>query len=112
MDQLTPGKPLASMDRDRALQVETHREGRTPGVRANVDPGNADLARRTGQSVCSSPAKHSRAHRSAKLVGSLRAAQPRPLVEAAVECHMGKAQLGAAELPRLGIAVIRLAPER
>jgi len=116
MDQLVPGRPLVSMDRDRALEVEAHREGRTPGGRTTVDPGNADRARRTDQStveaVSSPAAKHNRAHRSAKLVGSLRVVQTRPLVELAVECHTGKAQLEAAELPRLGIAVVRLAPER
>ena len=39
-------------------------------------------------------------------------AQHRPLVELAVECRTGKAQLEAAELPRLGIGAARLAPER
>jgi len=104
------------MDRDCALEVEAHREGRTPGGRATVDPGNADRARRTDQStveaVCSPAAKHNRAHRSAKLADSMRVAQHRPLVELAVECHTGKAQLEGAELPRLGIAAARLAPER
>ena len=81
-----------------------------------MDPGNADRARRTDQStveaVCSPAAKHNRAHRSAKLAGSMRVAQNRPLVELAVECHTGKVQLEGAELPRLGIAAARLAPER
>ena len=42
----------------------------------------------------------------------MRVVQHRPLVELAVECHTGKAQLEGAELPRLGIAAARLAPER
>ena len=92
------------MDRDRALAVEAHREGRTPGGRATVDPGNADRARRTDQStveaVCSPAAKHNRAHRSAKLAGSLRVSQHRLLEGLAVEHHTGKPQPAAVELAR------------
>ena len=116
MDQLDPGRPLVSKDRDRALEVEAHQEGRTPGGRATVDQGNAGRARRTGPStvvaVCSPAAKHNRAHCSAKLAGSWPVVLDRPLVELAVECHTGKAQLEGAELPRLGTAAARLAPER
>ena len=104
MDQLAPGRPLVSMDQDRTLEVEAHREGRTPGGRATVDQGNAGRARRTGQSnvvaVCSPAAKHNRAHRSAKLAGSLRVAKHRPLEGLALECHTGKPQPGAAKLVR------------
>jgi hypothetical protein len=99
MDQLDPGRPLVSKDRDRALEVEAHQEGRTPGGRATVDQGNAGRARRTGPStvvaVCSPAAKHNRAHRSAKLAGSLWVAQHRPL-----ERHAGKPQPAAAEQVR------------
>ena len=42
----------------------------------------------------------------------MRVALHRPLVELAVEWHTGKAQPEGAELPRLGIAAARLAPER
>ena len=104
------------MDRDRALEVEAHRERRTPVGRATVDPGNSDRARRTDQStveaVCSPAAKHNRGDRSAKLAGSWRVVLDRPLVELAVERHTGKAQRAGAELPRLGTAAARLAPER
>ena len=91
MDQLDPGRPLVSMDRDRTPEVEVPREGRTPGGRATVDQGNADRARRavlsTVVAVCSLAAKHNRAHRSAKLAGSLGVAQHRPLEGLALEGH-------------------------
>src|SRR5215472_6399031 len=104
MDQLDPGRPLVSKDRDRALEVEAHREGCTPGGRATVDQGNAGRARRPGPStvvaVCSPAAKHNRAHRSAKLAGSLWVAQHRPLEGLALERHAGKPQPAAAEQVR------------
>ena len=117
MDPLELGRLLVSMDRDSAPEVEAHGEGHIPAGQATVDQGNADGARCTDQSsvlaaLSSLAANHNRSRRSAKLAGSLRVAQYRPLVELAVECHTGKAQLEAAELPRLGIAVVRLAPER
>ena len=104
MDQLDPGRPLVSMDRDRTPEVEAHREGRPPGGRATVDQGNAGRACRTGQNnvvaVCSLAAKHNRAHRSAKLADSLRVAQHRPLERLAPERHTGKPQPAAAKLVR------------
>ena len=116
MDQLDPGRPLVSMDRDRTPEVEAHREGRTPGGRATVDQGNAGRARRTGQNnvvaVCSLAAKHNRAHRSAKLAGSLRVAQRRPLEGLAVEHHTGKPQPAAVELARRDTAGRPLGLER
>jgi len=109
MDQLDPGRPLVSMDRDRALEVEAHREGR-------VDQGNAGRARRTGQStvvaVRSLAAKHNRAHRSAKLADSLREAQHRPLEGLALEYHTGKPRPAAAELVRRDTAGRPLGLER
>jgi hypothetical protein len=110
MDPLEPGKLLVSMDRDSAPEVEAHGEGHTPAGRATVDQGNADRARRTDQSSVLAALRSVAA--SAKRAGSLRVAQHRPWVELAVECHTGKAQLEGAELPRLGIAAARLAPER
>jgi hypothetical protein len=116
MDQLNPGRPLVSMDRDRTPEVEAHREGRTPGDRATVDPGNADRARRTDQStveaVCSSAAKHNRAHRNAKLAGSLRVAQHRPLEGLALEGHTGSPLPAAAEMVRRDTAGRPLGLER
>ena len=104
MDQLDPGRPLVSMDRDRTLEVEAHREGRTPGGRVTVDQGNAGRARHTDQStdvaVCSPAANHNRAHRSAKLAGSLWAVQHRPLEGLAQERHTGKPRPAAAKLLR------------
>ena len=115
MDQLAPGRPLVSMDQDRTLEVEAHREGRTPGGRATVDQGNAGRVRRTGQNnvvaVCSLAAKHNRAHRSAKLAGSLRVAKHRLLEGLALECHTGKPQ-PAAELVRRDTAGGPLGLER
>jgi hypothetical protein len=108
MDPLDPGRRLVSMDRDNALEVEVHQEGRTPGGRATVDQGNADRARRTGQStvlgVCSPAANRNRAHRSAKRAGSLQVAHHRPWEGLALECHTGKPQPAAAELVRRGTA--------
>ena len=117
MDPLEPDKLLVSMDRDSAPEVEARGEGHTPAGRATVGQSNADRARRTDQSsflaaLCSLAANHNRSRRSAKRAGSLRVAQHRPLVELAVEWHTGKAQPEGAELPRLGIAAARLAPER
>jgi len=116
MDQLDPGRPLVSMDRDRTPEVEVPREGRTPGGRATVDQGNADRARRavlsTVVAVCSLAAKHNRAHRSAKLAGSLGVAQHRPLEGLALEGHTGNPQPAAAEMVRRDTAGRPLGLER
>jgi hypothetical protein len=105
MDPLEPGRLLVSMDRDSAPEVEAHGEGHIPAGQATVDQGNADRARCTDQSsvlaaLSSLAANHNRSRRSAKLAGSLREAQHRPLEGLALECHTGKPQPAAAKLVR------------
>jgi hypothetical protein len=108
-DRLDPDKLLVRKDQDRVQEAGKYRERNTPGDRATRGEGTSDGATRTAQSnalarVCRPAANRNRVRRNAKKGGSLRVAQPQPLVELAVGCHTGKAQLEGAELPRLGIA--------